>query len=63
MTAARPLGIFDSRTETPPRSRNRIFTCGNAQIATSPFVFKGDTTFTFQKMGNLQSNSYLTPTH
>ena len=54
MTATRHLDIFDSRTETPSRSRNRIFTCGNTQIATSPFVYRGVGIFMPEKVGNLQ---------
>ena len=54
MTGTHPLDIFCSRTETPPRSRSRIFTCGNAQIATSPFVYRGTAVFMPEKLGNLQ---------
>ena len=54
MTATRPLDIFDFRTETPSRSRNRIFTCGNTQIATSPFVYRSVGIFMPEKVGNLQ---------
>ena len=57
MTGTHPLDIFCSRTETPPRSRSRIFTCGNAQIATSPFVYRGTAVFMPEKLGNLQRAS------
>ena len=41
-------------TETPPRSCDRIFTCGDTQIVTSPFVDRGAAVFMPEKLGNLQ---------
>ena len=41
-------------TGTPPRSCGRIFTCGEAQIATSPFIYRGVGIFMPEKVGNLQ---------
>lgn len=41
-------------TGTPPRSCGRIFTCGEAQIATSPFVYRCMGNFMPEKLGNLQ---------
>ena len=41
-------------TGTSPRSCGRIFTCGEAQIATSPFVYRGVGIFMPEKVGNLQ---------
>lgn len=41
-------------TGTPPRSCGRIFTCGEAQIATSPFVYRSMGILMPEKLGNLQ---------
>ena len=41
-------------TGTPPRSCDRIFTCCDTQIATSPFVYRGTAVFMPEKLGNLQ---------
>lgn len=41
-------------TGTPPRSCGRIFTCGEAQIATLPFVYRSMGIFMPEKLGNLQ---------
>ena len=54
MTADRNAGIFASSTETPPRSRSRIFTYRKMKIATSPFVYRGAHVFMPEKLGNLQ---------
>ncbi len=43
-----------SATGTPPRSCGQIFTCGEAQIATSPFIYRGVGIFMPEKVGNLQ---------
>ena len=45
---------FPTTTGTSPRSCDRIFTCGEAQIATSPFVYRGVGIFMPEKVGNLQ---------
>ena len=41
-------------TGTPPRSCGRVFTCGEAQIVTSPFVYRCMGIFMPEKLGNLQ---------
>ena len=43
-------------TGTPPRSCGRVFTCGEAQIVTSPFVYRCMGIFMPEKLGNLQVN-------
>ena len=45
---------FPTTTGTSPLSCDRIFTCGEAQIATSPFVYRGVGIFMPEKVGNLQ---------
>jgi len=47
---------FPTTTGTSPRSCDRIFTCGEAQIATSPFVYRGVGIFMPEKVGNLQGD-------
>jgi hypothetical protein len=59
MTADRNAGIFASSTETPPRSRSRIFTYRKMKIATSPFVYRGAHVFMPEKLGNLQLRELL----
>jgi hypothetical protein len=58
MTADRNAGIFASSTETPLRSRSRIFTCRKMKIATSPFVYRGAHVFMPEKLGNLQHQDH-----
>ena len=58
MTADRNAGIFASSTETPPRSRSRIFTYRKMKIATSPFVYRGAHVFMPEKLGNLQGKQF-----
>ena len=54
MTANVRTAFRASATGTPPRSCGRIFTCGEAQIATSPFIYRGVGIFMPEKVGNLQ---------
>ena len=60
MTADGNAGIFASSTETPPRSRRRIFTYRKMKIATSPFVYRGAHVFMPEKLGNLQGQGTIT---
>lgn len=48
-------------TGTPPRSCGRIFTCGEAQIATLPFVYRCMGIFMPEKLGNLQCLNHPLP--
>ena len=57
MTVDRNAGIFASSTETPPRSRSRIFTYRKMKIATSPFVYRGAHVFMPEKLGT--SKNYM----
>ena len=50
---------FPTTTGTSPRSCDRIFTCGEAQIATSPFVYRGVGIFMPEKVGNLQAHEVI----
>ena len=53
---------FPTTTGTSPLSCDRIFTCGEAQIATSPFVYRGVGIFMPEKVGNLQAKSSMSNT-
>ena len=54
MTANVRTAFRAPATGTPPRSCGRIFTSGEAEIATSPFVYRGVGILMPEKVGNLQ---------